>query len=190
METKTKKTLLISTIILLIAINISALTTIYFHNKIQTKKFVEMQNMKEEVQIQGIHRFIKNELRLNESQFELFKEKSQTNMNKLHEITLDLNRSRYRMMSEIAKKNPNTETLDDIAMEIGTLHYELKKSTINHFLELKEICNDDQQEDLQKLFMQLINDQDQNDSRKRPRDRDRNSRNHGQNRNRRTGRNN
>ena len=42
METKTKKTLLISSIILLVVINISALSTIYYHNKIQEKKFVEI----------------------------------------------------------------------------------------------------------------------------------------------------
>ena len=76
------------------------------------------------------------------------------------------------MMTEIAKKNPNPEILDNYAYEIGTLHYELKKQTINHFLELKKICNEEQQESLQKLFMQLLNDQD--GFRRNPRERGRN----------------
>lgn len=179
METKTKKTLLISTIILLIAINISALSTIYFHNKIQTKKFVELKNMKDEVRIQGMHRFIRDELRLTDKQFEQFKEISRTNMRATHNITLKLSKKRFMMMNEIAKVNPNLKTLDDIADDIGQLHYELKKTTINHFLELKEICNDDQQEDLQTLFMHMIQSQNQNNLRRNPREhrRNRNPRN-------------
>lgn len=176
METKTKKTLLISTIILLIAINISALSTIYYHNKIQAKKVIEMKNIKEEARIKGMHRYIKEELNLTDHQFEIFKEISKTNMNSSHEITVKLNEKRFEMMNEIAKVNPNLDTLDRVAEDIGLLHYELKKSTINHFIKLKEICNDDQQENLQKLFMQLINEQDKNDLR-------RNQRRHGRNRN-------
>ncbi|NOQ27505.1 MAG: hypothetical protein GQ564_19250 [Bacteroidales bacterium] len=176
METKTKKTLLISTIIILIAINISALLTIYYHNKIQTKRAVEMKNIKEESRIKGMHRYIKEELRLSDDQFEVFKEISKTNMNSSHEISIKLNKNRFDMMNEIAKVNPNLNTLDSLAKDIGLLHYELKKSTISHFLKLKEICNDDQQENLQKLFMKLINEQDKNDLK-------RNQRRHGRNRN-------
>ena len=181
METKTKKTLLISTIIILIAINISALSTIYFHNKIQTKKFVEMKNMKDEVRIQGMHRFIRDELRLTDKQFELFKEMSRANMRTNHNITLKLDKKRYFMMNEIAKENPNMQSLDEIAEDIGSLHYELKKSTINHFLKLKEICNEDQQEDLQKLFMHMTQDQD--DHRRNPREQGRNRNRNPRNRN-------
>lgn len=183
METKTKKTLLISTIILLIVINISALLTIYYHNKIQTKKVVEMKNIKEEARIKGMHRYIKEELKLTDKQFEIFKEISKTNMNSSHEISMKLSEKRFDMMNEIAKVNPNLNTLDSVAKNIGLLHYELKKSTINHFLKLKEICNDDQQENLQKLFMQLINEQDKNDLKRNQRRRGRNRKGNPHNKN-------
>lgn len=179
MDTKTKKTLLISTIILLIVINVSALATIYYNSKIRTKKLAEMNNLKEEVQIRGMHRFIREELKLSDEQFSQFKEITITNMRKSHEIALELNEKRLDMMNEIAKVNPNMKTLDNIANDIGSLHYELKKTTINHFLELKEICNDDQLESLQKLFMQMIQDQDRNKFGRNPRGRgNRNSRPH------------
>ena len=181
METKTKRTLLIVSIILLIVINISALSTIYFHNKIRSKKFIEIENMKQEAKLNGMHRYIKNELELSEEQFELFKETSRTNMITTHKITLKLNKKRYDMMEEIGKKSPNPENLEKIAKKIGSLHYELKKSTINHFMKLKEICNEDQQKDLQKLFMQMIHDQDKHDSNRNPREQRRNSRDHGRN---------
>ena len=160
MDTKTKKTLLISTIILLIVINVSALATIYYNSKIRTKKLAEMNNLKEEIQIRGMHRFIRDELKLSDEQFIQFKEVTITNMRKSHEIALELNKKRLDMINEIAKENPNPNTLDKIARDVGSLHYELKKTTISHFLELKEICNDDQLETLQKIFMQMIQKQD------------------------------
>ncbi|HAF28415.1 MAG TPA: hypothetical protein DCG75_05140 [Bacteroidales bacterium] len=160
MNTKTKKSLLIGSIILLIVINISALSTIYYKSKILPKKNIELNKMKEEVHIRGMHRFIKEQLNLSESQFIKFQEISNINMTNSQKIMSKLNDKRLEMINEIAKKNPNTEILDRIAHEIGDLHYELKKSTINHFLQLKDICNEEQQEDLQKLFMHMIHDQD------------------------------
>lgn len=161
MDTKTKKTLLISTIILLIVINVAALATIYYNSKIRTKKLAEMNNLKEEIQIRGMHRFIRDELKLSDEQFKQFKEVTITNMRRSHKIALKLNEKRFDMMNEIAKENPNPNTLDKIARDIGSLHYELKKTTIKHFLELKEICNDDQLESLQKIFMQMTHDRDE-----------------------------
>lgn len=170
MDTKTKKTLLIGTIILLIVINVAALATIYYNSKIKTKKLVEMNNLKEEIQIRGMHRFLRDELRLSDEQFKQFQEVTRNNMRKSHKIALELNEKRFDMMNEIAKKNPNSKILDDIASDVGSLHYELKKTTINHFLELKEICNEDQQESLQKLFMQMIHAQDRDKFRRSPRE--------------------
>jgi len=40
------------------------------------------------------------------------------------------------------------------------LHYELKKETINHFLELKDVCSSEQQDALEKLFMQMLQKED------------------------------
>lgn len=184
MKTITKKTLLISGIILLVFVNISAISTIFYHNKTQKEKFIEMERMREEVRVRGMRQFIGDELKLSTEQLNQFKELSRKNMISTHEINQKLNNYRSLMMNEIAKEIPNENTLDNIAKEIGALHYELKKNTIDHFLELKNICNDEQQKDLQKLFMRMINEQDQFNPRRNQGDRRRNSRNQGQNRNR------
>lgn len=185
MNTKTKKTLLIGVIIVLIVINLSALLTIYYRGKILPQKQPEINNIKQEVQIRGMHRFIREELNLSDDQFKEFQEVSKSNMMKSQEISTKLNNKRLEMMNEIAKINPNPEVLDAIASDIGKLHYELKKATISHFLELKEICTEDQQENLQKMFMQMIHEQDRDQNRmgKGPREK-------GRNRNGRTRRNN
>lgn len=184
MNTKTKKTLLIGTIIILIVINLSALSTIYYKNKIQPQQQNRMINMNDEIRIKGMHRFIKEELNLTENQFEVFQNASRNNMIKSQEILSKLDDKRVEMMNEIGKRNPDSEILDKIAHDIGDLHYELKRLTINHFLQLKEICNDDQQENLHRIFMQISHDQDKNDNRM-----DRGSRGKRLNRNGRSGKN-
>ena len=160
MDKKIKKIVLTGFVILLIVINLSSLATIYFHKKVRDKKLEEFQYRQEQIHIRGMYRFLKDELQLNNSQFQLFQEINHSNMIKSQNIAEKLNKSRHYMMAEIAKPIPNQKKLDSYAKDIGDLHYELKKLSINHFMELKEICDEEQQEGLQKLFMQMIIDQD------------------------------
>jgi len=161
MNTKTKKILLILAITLLLVINITALITMFYRNRVQPPPSQSSNNeLFQDVRERGMYRFLKDELQLTNEQFSEFKESNQKNMINSHQIASKLNNSRREMMIELAKENPNRKKLDGIATEIGTLHYELKKTTIDHFLELKQICNKDQQQELQKLFMKLLHDQD------------------------------
>lgn len=170
MNKTTKKTLLIGTIIVLIVINISALATIFYHNKMRPHRVVEMNNIQDEAQTRGMHRFMREKLNLSDDQYSQFQKINRDNMIKVHNIASELSKKRVKMMNEIAKKNPNLKILDDIAYDIGSLHYELKKVTINHFLELKQICTPEQQDSLEKIFMKLIQDQDHNEMKKPQRD--------------------
>lgn len=174
MNTKTKKTLLISGILILVVINISALSTIYYQNKIRSKKMEEMRSEQKDMHMRGMRRYIQEELNLSEEQYIQFRDIHSAYMISSQEIARELNNRRHEMMYELANDIPNNDQLDQIASEIGNLHYQLKKLTIHHFLELKEICSDDQQEDLQKLFMKLINEQDHPKKDRRPRERGRN----------------
>lgn len=182
MNKQTKKTLLILLIVLLVVINISALLTIIYHHKVQEPPLPPMENpmenysVKDEIASRGMYHFIKDELQLSDEQFEQFRDINRTNMIKSREIASELNRIRREMMNEIAKENPNLEKLDSFAQDIGALHYNLKKLTINHFLELKEICTYEQQESLQKFFMKLLSDQDQDNFRHNAHERGRNRR--------------
>ncbi len=160
MNKQTKKILLSSVVIILIIINLSSLSTIYYQKKIRDRKIEEFKNKKEQMHIGGMHRFIKEELNLDSLQFEQFREAYYKNMRESHNIAEKLNIYRHDMLSEIAKVNPNQDKLDKLSRNIGNLHYELKKLSISHFMELKEICNKEQQEDLQKLFMRMMEDQD------------------------------
>ena len=180
MNKQTKKILLSVFVIVLIIINLSALSTIYYHNKIRDKKIEEFKDKREQMHIGGMHRFIKEELNLDSLQFEQFREASYENMRETHKIAEKLNFYRHDMISEIAKKNPDLNKLDKLSRNIGDLHYELKKLSTNHFMELKEICNEEQQENLQKLFMRMMEDQD-NEGRNKMRNKEGRNRNRSRN---------
>ncbi len=160
MNAKTKKTLLISTIIVLLVVNISALSTIIYNKKVHAKKQDKISNVQDEIRKQGMRRFFQEELNLSEEQFHEFKIINTKYSQDSRKIAFQMRKKRYEMMKEIAKKNPNSGNLDQIALDIGSLHYDLKKLTINHFMELKDICNEEQQEILHKMFIQMLSVQD------------------------------
>lgn len=166
MNKQTKKTLLVLLVIVLVVVNISALVTIIFSEKRDLPLNKPFDNeISEEIESRGMYRFIKDELKLTDEQFDQFRVIHKTSMLKSRKIAVELNNKRQNMMSEIAKENPNLEKLDTIAKEIGELHYNLKLNTINHFLELKDICNEEQQESIQILFMRLLSNQNHDELR-------------------------
>jgi len=160
MNNTAKKRFLIIVIIVLIIINVSALVTIYYNSKIKVKRINETNLQKEEIRKMGMYHFLKDELNLSENQFEEFKSANQEYILNTQNISTKLSNYRHLLIREIANKNPNKENIDSISRQIGNLHYDLKLITSDHFLDLKEICNDDQQESLQHLFIRMISIQD------------------------------
>ena len=156
MDKLTKKRFLILFIAVIVIINISALSTIYYKRKIKDRRIDTIRLEQEQIRKNGMYRFFKEQLNLSDEQFHEFMSINKLYMSNAHNIGIKLKDNKLFMIDEIAKVNPNIENLDSIAKEIGNLHYELKLNTINHFIELKGICNDQQQEILQKMFMQMI----------------------------------
>lgn len=169
MDSITKRKILIIAIIILFVINISALATIIYNNHQVKKRFVQDENMRKETQNRGMNFFFRDELNLTDEQFEEFKIINKKYFNKSQDIAFKLHNNRILLLEELAKINPNLETMDQVAKEIGELHYELKLNTIEHFMELKNLCNKEQQEYLQHFFMKIIEDQDNSSPRRRNR---------------------
>ncbi len=169
MESITKRKILIVSILILFVINISALITILYNNYQVKKRFVKDEILQKETQNRGMNYFFKDELNLTEEQFEEFKIINDKYFNKSQDIALKLHNNRILLLEEVANINPNMNTLNLVAKEIGELHYELKLNTIQHFMELKNLCNDEQQEYLQHFFMRIIENQDNSSPRRRNR---------------------
>ena len=167
MKTLNTRNILIIVLILLIMVNISALFTIVYKNRVKQAEFSKYTEMQEKVRSEGMNRFFRDELKLSEEQFSRFREINESNMLKSREIVRRLNELRFEMIMEIAKDNPDNKALDQIASEIGEQHYQLKQNTIGHFMELKAICTPEQQKVLHGMFIEMLDRQDNQDMNRR-----------------------
>jgi len=148
-------------------VNISALFTIVYKNRVKQAEFSKYTEMQEKVRSEGMNRFFRDELKLSEEQFSQFKEINENNMLKSREIVRRLNELRFEMIMEITKENPDHKALGQIAREIGEQHYQLKQNTIGHFMELKAICTPEQQKVLHGIFIEMLDRQDNQDMNQR-----------------------
>ena len=179
MNKLTKKQLLVGGLILLFVINIAALGTIIYQNQ----QYNTRQDFREEPERswrdsrrekrydKHMHKdrddrshqrrgnrfdhYIKDELNFSESQFDKFIELRVGNKDKQHAIVEKLAKKRKEMMKELSRSNPDTTKLKQIAEEIGSLHKELKNKTIEHFMEVKQICNPSQKEKFNDLIRRM-----------------------------------
>lgn len=142
-------------IIILLATNVSTIATILY-NKSTGKKSVRDS---EEIFIpdRGLGRFFRDELDLTIDQHRQFRSFRQDYHIKASKITRQLKEKRSEMLNELSAGNSDTNNLLLIADEIGELHKELKHLTFEYYLNLKEICNENQREKLFAIFNSMQN---------------------------------
>lgn len=184
MNKLTKKQLLIGGIMLLVAINLAALATIIYQNQQfkdtnapvfqndtqrspgsarPTRRGRNMSRTPRGDRSMGrFEHHIQNQLNLDSQQFEQFQKMHRQNRNDIKTIAQMLEEKRSQMMLELSRKEPDTAKLNTIANEIGALHTRLKQSTINHFMEMKQLCRPDQREKLNELIRKMESTHRQN----------------------------
>ncbi|GEM_PF-1690241 len=174
MNTNAKKRLVIWGIILLVVINISAITTMFYRTRTpdifprfnnrnirvnrniqKNRNLRENRTSRDNYRREGAHMFFVRELDFSEIQLEKFKNINNKNYEDIHIIVKQLNAKRDEMITELENKTPNMAKLDSIAIDVGNLHTKLKKITINHYLEIKNICNPKQQEKLHMMYKHM-----------------------------------
>lgn len=150
MKPKTKKYLIIILIIFLFLINISALTTILIRRN-QMVRVPERERQIHEPD-RRMARGIRNEFNFSDHQFAKFGEINKDSFRKNYHLIKGIDSIRFIILEELSLENPDQEKLDSLVFEAGQLHMQLKRNTINHFLQLKEICTPKQEQVLLRMF--------------------------------------
>ncbi len=65
------------------------------------------------------------------------------------------------MMEELAKESSDPQVLDSLARKVGTLSTSLRRHTTDYFMNLKGICNEEQQQRLTVIFKKMMQLDDQ-----------------------------
>jgi hypothetical protein len=159
MRIENKNRLMFWGLIVLAVMNISTLGTILYHAWKQEKP--EMNCESKQPQLEGnaenySGRFFRDKLNLDNEQMVKFREFNHEFRPVAFELTQDLSKLRGEMMDEMKKSSPDTTRLNVFARKIGDTHTELKVITYRYYLNIKTICNPDQQVILNALFGKLF----------------------------------
>ena len=142
-------------IVVLALLNLATLGTIVFNKNRDTKEEPAGQG---QIQQTGdasamySGRYFREQLSLNDEQMVLFREFNQSFMVRVREINSGLNRMRQEMLIEMSNNDCDTTRCNSLSDSIGYMHSELKKETFKYYLQLREICDQQQQETLKQIF--------------------------------------
>ena len=136
-------------IILLVIINISALSSFIF-SKINFN--VDPTPGTSEFELMN---FMKSELNFSDDQLRQYAQLKADFDMEARNLRAEMHSIRNEMLEELASSDPDTAKFDRLAIQFGLLQGELKKQTMLHFNRMKGICRYDQRQKLSNIFMQM-----------------------------------
>lgn len=147
---------LIWIIVILIATNLSTIGSFYYHRIAEAKSAQSAQDHQTTIPGEQRTRFFRDELNLDDDQIDQFREINRTFNRTARSIEIDLAQLREDMISELGTQNADSNRLARIAVEIGENHRELKQVTSTFYLDMKKLCNEEQQAKLHEIFQSML----------------------------------
>jgi len=164
MKTGNKFSLMIWAIVILAVMNVSTLVTIMYHkyqsDKIETISGSDPKQLETDSE-KFSGRFFRDQLNLNREQMDKFKKINPVFRPKARDITIELAEKRKQMLIEMAADKSDTTRLNAISDSIGQLHSNLKKITYKYYLQIKGICDPEQQRKLEQIFGEMFTNDSQ-----------------------------
>jgi hypothetical protein len=146
-------------IVILAVMNITTiLTIVYNRNQSGQAESITVpgQLQTEDASVKYSGRYFRDHLNLNRTQMDRFVEFNPVFRQQARSINIDLDRIRHQMLIEMASKNSDNNKLDMLSDSIGFLHANLKKLTYGYYLNIKNICDQQQQKKLEQLFGEIF----------------------------------
>jgi len=159
MKTENTKGWMVWAIVILAIMNISTFLTILIHsnNSNQSDNFNRQeQDQTESTSLNYSGRYFRDQLNLSRIQMDRFTEFNPDFRQQAREINIELDRIRQRMLTEMAAQNSDRKKLDMLSDSIGYLHANLKKLTYRYYIDIKNICDKQQQQKLEQLFGEMF----------------------------------
>jgi Spy/CpxP family protein refolding chaperone len=157
MLTERKYRLLLWVTIFSVVLNLSLLGTVAFHlwqgNAKASSHPLPGRGARFEEQMP---RMFKNRFDLNPEQQQLFRQHHREFRELAAQLAEEMSKVREQMMEELLSEKPDTLRLNQFSQQIGELHAKLKKISYVFYLELKEDCPPEQIQQLNEMFMGLL----------------------------------
>jgi Spy/CpxP family protein refolding chaperone len=148
-------------IVVLVATNLSTIGSFYYHRMTEAKTPETKQEGLDAIPGEQRTRFFKDQLNLNDEQLDQFRNINRTFNRTARGIEMNLAQLREDLINELGTQNPDSTRLNQMAIEIGNNHRELKQVTTTFYLDMKKICTPEQQAKLHGLFQSMLNKDNQ-----------------------------
>lgn len=163
MKTENSHSILIWAVVALVVLNLSTLATIFYQRRADfiapTVDAGEINSNTVSSADKFSGRYFRDKLQLTTEQMHEFQKINPEFRNEARVINIRLEELRHSMLDEMVSSEPDTMKLNELSVAIGDQHMELKKITFRYYLDLKGICNYDQQVLLKALFSEtFVND--------------------------------
>lgn len=147
---KSQRKWLVGTIVILLFINIITIGSFWWTKRPKHPPKLET--------------FFKKELALSVTQVTEFEKLGKKHQEEKKLIHANMKNYKDAFFKEVLSKKPNSQTVDSLTQVISDLQIQMDRQIINHFNELKSVCETaEQEEKLREIFIKSINRQ------KRPR---------------------
>jgi hypothetical protein len=143
-------------VVLLFAINISTVLSLYIHSRQSERQQGDetLQRIDEQAD-KGVRQF-REKLGLDENQVVKFREINREYNRAANRITRDLEILRIQMVNELGLPVTDSGKIREINRKFGLLHENLKNLTADYYLEMKDICNEEQKQQLYLMFSNML----------------------------------
>lgn len=159
MTTESKIKWMTLAIIILVLLNISTIATVIYTRNSQTGSSAQQSEDQSPSQITSAKysgKYFRDQLGFNKKQMAKFREINPAFRKDVMDINRRLDSLRGGMLNEMACDSCRCPRLDMIADSIGSLHATLKKATYKYYIDLKNICDQQQQVKLEKIFNEMF----------------------------------
>jgi len=159
MREEKNRSLLIWVIVALAVLNISTLGTILYQ-RYSYNKNLKLQSLQTPPgrQYGGTLRdeYFSDRLNFSQMQLEQFRKFNPDFRKNAQTINFRLSELRNEMITEMGKSNYDTTRLNELSDLIGYQHSTLKRLTYNYYLDIRNICDSQQQQLLEDLFAETL----------------------------------
>jgi len=161
MNSTNKYRILIWIIVILVATNLSTIGSFYYHRMMEAETPETKQGGLNAIPGEQRTRFFRDQLNLNAEQLDQFREINRTFNRTARSIETNLAQLREDLIKVLGTQNPDSTRLDQMAIEVGNNHRELKQVTTTFYLDMKKICTSEQQAKLHEIFQSMLNKDNQ-----------------------------
>jgi small-conductance mechanosensitive channel len=162
MKAENKHSLMVWAIVVLAIMNISTLATVLYHQYYSGKSLVVATSNPKQLEADTEKfsgRYFRDQLNLSNEQMDKFREFNFVFRPQARAITIRLAAIRKEMLNELASVKSDTIKLSMLSDSIGYCHSHLKRLTYKYYLDIKSICNTEQQQKLEQLVREMfVND--------------------------------